>query len=41
MFRKKKVPNRVDELLDELIGENPQPEDILSESGLRRPLWSG
>ncbi|UJB71718.1 IS256 family transposase [Acaryochloris sp. 'Moss Beach'] len=38
MSRKKQVPNRVDELLDELIGENPQPEDILGESGLLKQL---
>ncbi|MGR3279681.1 IS256 family transposase [Acaryochloris marina NIES-2412] len=38
MVRQKKVPNRVDELLDELIGENPQPEDILGESGLLKRL---
>lgn len=38
MSRKKKAPNRVDELLDELIGENPQPEDILGESGLLKRL---
>ena len=38
MSRKRKAPNRVDELLDELIGENPQPEDILGESGLLKQL---
>jgi len=38
MARQKKEANRVDELLDELIGENPQPEDILGESGLLKQL---
>lgn len=38
MVRKKKVPNRVDELLDELIGDNPTSEDILGESGLLKQL---
>jgi transposase-like protein len=35
---KKKVANRVDELLDELLGENPSPEEILGESGLLKQL---
>ena len=38
MARKKTVPNRVDELLDELIGDDPTPEDILGESGLLKQL---
>ena len=38
MVRKKKAPNRVDELLDELIGDNPTPEDILGESKLLKQL---
>jgi hypothetical protein len=35
---RKKAPNRVDELLDELLGENPRPEEILGESGLLKQL---
>ncbi|NJR71154.1 MAG: IS256 family transposase [Synechococcales cyanobacterium CRU_2_2] len=38
MVRRKKEVSRLDELLDDLIGENPQPEDILGESGLLKQL---
>ena len=38
MARRKKAPNRVDELLDELLGECPTPEEILGESGLLKQL---
>ena len=38
MARKKKEPNRVDELLDELLEDCESPEDILGESGLMRQL---
>ena len=38
MVRKKQAPNRVDELLDELIGDYPTPEAILGESGLIKQL---
>ena len=34
MARKKKEPNRVDDLLDELLEECVTPEDILGKSGL-------
>lgn len=34
MSRKKKAPNRVDDLLDELLEDCRSPEDILGESGL-------
>lgn len=34
MARKQKQPNRVDELLDELLADRPSPEEILGESGL-------
>jgi putative transposase len=38
MVRRKKEVSRLDALLDDLIGENPQPEDILGESGLLKQL---
>ncbi len=38
MPRKKKEPNRVDELLDELLEECSTPEDILGESGLAKQI---
>ncbi len=38
MVRRKKEVSRLDQMLDELIGENPQPEDILGESGLLKQL---
>jgi putative transposase len=38
MVRRKKEVSRMDQLLDDLIGENPQPEDILGESGLLKQL---
>ena len=34
MVRKKKEPNRVDDLLDELLEDCATPEDILGQSGL-------
>jgi putative transposase len=34
MARTKKEPNRVDEILDELLEDCHSPEDILGESGL-------
>lgn len=38
MARKKKEPNRVDELLDELLEDCESPEDILGESGLMKQI---
>jgi transposase-like protein len=38
MVRKKKEPNRVDELLDDLLADCQSPEDILGESGLLKQL---
>ena len=38
MARKKKEPNRVDELLDELLADCATPEDILGESGLAKQI---
>jgi putative transposase len=38
MARKKKEPNRVDELLDDLLADCQSPEDILGESGLLKQL---
>ena len=38
MARKKKQPNRVDELLDELLVDYQSPEEILGESGLLKQL---
>jgi transposase-like protein len=38
MVRKKKEPNRVDEMLDELLEDCQTPEDILGESGLLKQL---
>ncbi|MEL7509866.1 MAG: IS256 family transposase, partial [Cyanobacteria bacterium J06554_1] len=38
MARKKKEPNRVDELLDELLADCATPEDILGESGLAKRI---
>ena len=38
MPRQKKEPNRVDELLDDLLSDCQSPEDILGESGLLKQL---
>lgn len=38
MARKKKTPNRVDELLDDLLADSQSPEDILGENGLMKQL---
>ncbi len=38
MPRKKKEPNRVDQLLDELLEDCQNPEDILGESGLMKQI---
>jgi len=38
MARTKKEPNRVDEVLDDLLSECQSPEDILGESGLLKQL---
>jgi hypothetical protein len=38
MVRKKREPNRVDSLLDELLEEHQTPEEILGESGLLKQL---
>jgi putative transposase len=38
MSPRKKATNRVDELLDELLGDKPSPEEILGESGLIKQL---
>jgi len=38
MVRKKKEPNRVDEMLDELLADCHTPDDILGESGLLKQL---
>lgn len=38
MARTKKEPNRVDDLLDELLEDCHSPEDILGESGLMKQI---
>jgi putative transposase len=38
MARRKKEPNRVDDLLDELLADHQTPEEILGESGLLKQL---
>jgi putative transposase len=38
MARRRKELTRLDQMLDELIGENPQPEDILGQDGLIKQL---
>ena len=38
MARKKKEPNRVDDLIDELLEDCQSPEDILGEGGLMNQL---
>lgn len=38
MVRQKKEPNRVDDLLDELLEDCHSPEDILGESGLMKQI---
>jgi putative transposase len=38
MARRKKELSRLDQMLDELIGENPQPEDIIGQDGLLKQL---
>ena len=38
MARKKKAPNRIDDLLDELLSECQSPEDILGEAGLMKQI---
>jgi len=38
MARKKKEPNRIDDLLDELLEDCSSPEDILGESGLMKQI---
>ena len=38
MARKEKEPNRVDELLDELLEDCTTPDDILGESGLMKQI---
>ena len=38
MARQKKEPNRVDELLDELLEDCHSPEDILGEAGLMKQI---
>jgi transposase-like protein len=38
MARRKKEPNRVDELLDELLSDCQSPEEILGETGLLKQL---
>lgn len=38
MVRKKKEPNRVDDLLDELLAEDHSPEAVLGETGLLKQL---
>ena len=38
MVRKKKEPNRVDDMLDDLLADCQGPEDILGESGLLKQL---
>jgi hypothetical protein len=38
MARQKKEPNRVDELLDELLADDHSPEAILGENGLLKQL---
>jgi putative transposase len=41
MSRQKKALSQMDRLLDDLIGENFRPEDILGESGLLKQLTKG
>ena len=38
MVRKKKEPNRIDAMLDDLLADCQGPEDILGESGLLKQL---
>ena len=38
MVRKKKEPNRIDAMLDDLLADCEGPEDILGESGLLKQL---
>jgi putative transposase len=38
MARRKKELTKLEQMLDELIGENPQPEDILGQDGLIKQL---
>ena len=38
MVRKKKEPNRIDDMLDDLLADCQGPEDILGESGLLKQL---
>jgi transposase-like protein len=38
MVRKKQEPNRIDDMLDDLLADCQGPEDILEESGLLKPL---
>lgn len=38
MARQKKAPNRVDDLIDELLADHPTPAEILGESGLLKQL---
>ena len=38
MAKKQKNPNRVDQLLDELLAEDHSPEAVLGESGLLKQL---
>ena len=38
MARQKKQPNRIDDLLDDLLSDCQSPEDILGESGLLKQL---
>jgi putative transposase len=38
MVRKKTEPNRIDDRLDDLLGDCQGPEDILGESGLLKQL---
>ena len=38
MARKKKEPNRVDDLLDDLLSDCQSPEEMLGKSGLLKQL---
>jgi hypothetical protein len=38
MVRKKKEPNRIDDMLDDLLADCQGPEDFLGESGLLKQL---
>jgi transposase-like protein len=38
MVRKQKEPNRIDDMLDDLLADCQGPEDILAESGLLKQL---